>query len=256
MKEINTGHINQIITTIQGEGNYTGYPVILIRFNGCNLNCPMCDSKYTWAQKKDDLYTFNEIEKQINDQIVKYPNIHNMMITGGEPLQQPELLKFLIDRYSKSFQIQIETNGFNSSNFDFKFFKSKNIQLNISPKLNLKAYPTKITFENIINSIFKTYTQLKIYHISYIFKLVYCKDWEGSILIFYDCIIGDNINHSRFWMMPLTPNYIDKDFNDKYKKSCFETIDFCKKYGFKYSPRIHVDLFKSDRSESTRHINF
>ena len=41
-------YVSQMIPTVQGEGNFTGVPSLLIRLLGCNLHCNFCDSKYTW----------------------------------------------------------------------------------------------------------------------------------------------------------------------------------------------------------------
>jgi len=243
-----TGYINQIICTIQGEGNCIGYPVILIRFNGCNLNCPMCDSKYTW-QKNRNPYSFSDIASQIEAMITKYPNIYNFMITGGEPFYQPKLLKFIIDKYNTSHNIQIETNGFDIANLDI--IHSKNIQLIISPKLKSKDYKADITSQQIIDSFEMLCLLLLENDIKHIFKLVYCKATEQKLLTFYQVLMTFKLyKSSNFWIMPLTPSYSTMNFNNKYKQSCFDTINFCKEYGFNYSPRIHVDLFKSDNSEN------
>jgi len=250
---VNIGYINQIITTIQGEGNTVGYPIILVRFDGCNLKCPMCDTKHTWTPSKKNRYTYEEIKEKIDEQIKQYPNILNLLITGGEPFYQPELLKFLINEYSLRYNIEIETNGYIILDFNYwDILKNNFIQLNISPKLELEAYPfRKITNEDILKTFYKLHKKIKENHINYIFKLVYCKEWEDRILNFYNFIDTTNIERIIFWMMPLTPPYNTSNFAEKYRKNCLDTVTFCKKYGFKYSPRIHVDLFKDDICEKS-----
>jgi len=39
--------VADIFYSIQGEGPFQGIPHIFIRFNGCNLKCIYCDSKYS-----------------------------------------------------------------------------------------------------------------------------------------------------------------------------------------------------------------
>lgn len=41
-----TYKINEIFYTLQGEGFYTGTPSLFIRFSGCNLQCPFCDTSH------------------------------------------------------------------------------------------------------------------------------------------------------------------------------------------------------------------
>ena len=38
--------INEIFYSIQGEGYFTGTPTVFVRFSGCNLRCPFCDTEH------------------------------------------------------------------------------------------------------------------------------------------------------------------------------------------------------------------
>jgi len=42
--------VMEIFTSIQGEGAMMGIPVDFIRFSGCNLACPWCDTKESWVK--------------------------------------------------------------------------------------------------------------------------------------------------------------------------------------------------------------
>lgn len=95
-------HINEIFSTLQGEGFYTGRPSIFIRFSGCNIKCPFCDTLH----QKSRLYTLDQICEQIN----VWPNIRHVVLTGGEPgLQVDEALITALHKAGK--YVAIETNG-------------------------------------------------------------------------------------------------------------------------------------------------
>ena len=77
--------------SIDGEGPTAGELATFIRFQGCNLRCSWCDTKYSWA-KEDITEKLNayEIYKYIKNNKVK-----NVTLTGGEPLIQNNIEEFL-----------------------------------------------------------------------------------------------------------------------------------------------------------------
>jgi len=93
--------INEIFYSIQGEGHWTGIPMVFIRLAGCNYNCEFCDTDYT-----------EKINLQISTILTRvrgYP-IRNICITGGEPFLQ-DLLPLVSELHKLGFFIHIETNG-------------------------------------------------------------------------------------------------------------------------------------------------
>ena len=95
--------INEIFYSLQGEGHYTGIPAVFIRFSGCNLKCPFCDTEH-------DDYTEMD-EDSIVGKVSEYPASH-VVITGGEPTLQ--LTASLVDKlHAAGKYVQIETNGNN-----------------------------------------------------------------------------------------------------------------------------------------------
>ena len=38
--------VNEIFYSLQGEGFFSGTPSLFIRFSGCNLKCPFCDTQH------------------------------------------------------------------------------------------------------------------------------------------------------------------------------------------------------------------
>src|SRR5258708_27539788 len=41
--------VNDCYVCIQGEGSQTGVAMALLRLHGCDVGCPWCDTKETWA---------------------------------------------------------------------------------------------------------------------------------------------------------------------------------------------------------------
>lgn len=98
-----TMKINEIFYSVQGEGFHAGTPAVFIRFSGCNLKCPFCDTNH---------FTGNEMSvSDIIEEITKYP-ARLIIITGGEPslFLTDELVNKLHD---KGKYVAVETNGTN-----------------------------------------------------------------------------------------------------------------------------------------------
>lgn len=93
--------INETFYSLQGEGFYTGTPAFFIRFSGCNLACPFCDTQHADGilRSLDSLL----------DEAGGCPSRH-VVLTGGEPsLFADATLTAGLHRIGKF--IAIETNG-------------------------------------------------------------------------------------------------------------------------------------------------
>ncbi len=105
---MSTFKIAEKFISINGEGTRAGQLAVFIRFTGCNLNCSYCDTK--WANQKDTSYELMT-EDEICDYILS-TGIKNVTVTGGEPLIQPDIEKFIETlSYNTDLNIEIETNG-------------------------------------------------------------------------------------------------------------------------------------------------
>lgn len=93
--------INEIFYSLQGEGYWTGTPMVFVRFSGCNLACPFCDTQHKNGKEMS--------EEEIVAEIAKYPAAW-VLFTGGEPSLQ--LTASLIEKVHKiGKKVAIETNG-------------------------------------------------------------------------------------------------------------------------------------------------
>lgn len=96
--------VSEMVETLIGEEPAAGYPCLLIRLSGCNLRCKWCDTQ----SKNEFVEDYSVVELIVKAQKTALPWI---LLTGGEPLLQPEtpcLVKGLIE---SGFKVLIETNG-------------------------------------------------------------------------------------------------------------------------------------------------
>lgn len=93
--------INEIFYSLQGEGRNTGRAAIFVRFSGCNLRCPFCDT---------DFASYQEMSvEDILDAIEPYSS-RFVVLTGGEPTLQVDDA-FVAVLHSYGYELAIETNG-------------------------------------------------------------------------------------------------------------------------------------------------
>ena len=267
--------ISQLIPTVQGEGPSVGTPVLLIRMGNCNLDCEWCDTSWSNNLKIKDVKKFSSRNKilpftvdetsiddfinYLNEQFLNKFSINTILLTGGEPLMNKEFVGSLIYNKNSNLKnitkIEIETNGtlLNDKTDKMLFYHwDKTIQINVSPKLDPGYYRSdKIkTVDDIISLFDENYREsyqkiLEETPTTITWKFVYSKAEEEII----DKFIRDIPYVSNICIMPLTPDYLEykteMKFLEDFRKSSYDTIDYCMRKGYVFSPRAHVWVFNN-----------
>ena len=117
--------INEIFSSIDGEGIRTGYLTTFIRTFGCNLSCSYCDTKYACIVSDEESDQF--VTMTVEEIVAKCDELGNYRVTftGGEPLIQkdaPELVAALLEA---GYEVNIETNGA----VDIRPFETKMVEI-------------------------------------------------------------------------------------------------------------------------------
>lgn len=86
-----TYEVAEYFVSINGEGPLAGQLAVFVRLKGCNLACEYCDTK--WANEPDAAFTAMTAEEI--HQAIKETGIHNVTLTGGEPLARPHIAGLL-----------------------------------------------------------------------------------------------------------------------------------------------------------------
>jgi 7-carboxy-7-deazaguanine synthase len=122
--------IAELYPSIQGEGQFAGTPSVFVRTTGCNLRCWFCDTPFTsWQPEGRQM----EMADLLRDVLAF--EIEHVVLTGGEPLLQPNCVPFCEALLNASRFVTIETAG--------TFFRPAPASLmSISPKLS-NSSPSK-----------------------------------------------------------------------------------------------------------------
>ncbi len=103
--------ITEVFHSIQGEGKYTGYEQVFVRFFECNMHCVWCDTPHsigdTTRHYKE--YGLEELMAEIQG---LWPGCDSVSLTGGEPLMQVDFIQMLLPLLKQEkMAIYLETNG-------------------------------------------------------------------------------------------------------------------------------------------------
>ncbi|MBM4286424.1 MAG: radical SAM protein [Deltaproteobacteria bacterium] len=90
--------------SLLGESTRAGLPAFFIRLAGCNLRCRYCDTPYAWEGGE---------ERSVVSLLAAAGArpVRRVLVTGGEPLLQPQVHPLLEGLLAAGCTVLLETNG-------------------------------------------------------------------------------------------------------------------------------------------------
>jgi 7-carboxy-7-deazaguanine synthase len=225
--------IAEIFYSIQGEGLLAGVPSIFIRTSGCNLRCHWCDTPYASWKPEGPEMSIEEILKKISEW-----DCNHIVLTGGEPMIAPDLPELAAVLKKQKKHITIETAGTilpNGIPCDLASISPKLSNSTPSPERDpawaKKHEATRLQPEVISEWIRK-----------YPFQLKFVVSSENDLVEIKNLL-------SRIPPVPsdkilLMPEGID--VKALATRSPW-LVDICKREGFRFCPRLHIELFGHTR---------
>ncbi|MBV9937029.1 MAG: 7-carboxy-7-deazaguanine synthase QueE [Acidobacteriaceae bacterium] len=223
--------ISEIFYSIQGEGALVGVPSVFVRTSGCNLRCKWCDTPYTSWQPEGREMAVAEIVKIVKD----YPSRH-VVVTGGEPMIAPGMTELTEALHESGLHITIETAGTVATPVTCDL-------MSISPKLSSStpferengrwaAQHERLRYQpDVLRHLTNSYDyQLK-------FVLTSPNDLDEIERMCRDL----QIPTSRVMLMP------EGTKREAISEKALWIVDVCKNKGYRYSPRLHIDLWGDRR---------
>ncbi|HNQ12072.1 MAG TPA: 7-carboxy-7-deazaguanine synthase QueE [Bacteroidia bacterium] len=135
--------VMEMFHSLQGEGYNSGMSSFFIRLGGCDVGCHWCDVKESWNAANHPNLSIEEIKTKIN-----YPNIKNIVITGGEPCMY-DLTELTNSLKQQEKYLMLETSGAYPihGNFDWICVSPKKFKAPITEALT-RANELKIIVYN------------------------------------------------------------------------------------------------------------
>ncbi len=88
--------------------DFPGHTACTVFTGGCNFRCPFCHNALLVTELDEDFYT----EEEIFEHLEKRKNVlDGVAVTGGEPLLQKDIERFLYEIKDKGFAVKLDTNG-------------------------------------------------------------------------------------------------------------------------------------------------
>lgn len=220
--------ISEIFFSIQGEGRLIGMPSTFIRTAGCNLRCVWCDTPYTSWKPEGKNWTVKAILREIE----KYPARH-VVVTGGEPLLAREIQELAAALKQAGVHVTIETAA--------TLFKPVTCDLvSLSPKLS-HSTPWKKAQGKFAGMHDKRRLNLDViqkFIDGYDHQLKFVVDQKRDFDEIQE-ILGrlKNVDPSRVLIMAQGTTARGL------RRKAGWIVEGCKRFGFGYTPRLHIELF-------------
>jgi 7-carboxy-7-deazaguanine synthase len=220
--------IAEIFYSVQGEGALAGVPSVFVRTSGCNLRCVWCDTPYTSWQPEGAERPIESIVAEVN----QYRAEH-VVITGGEPMIAPGIEE-LTRRLPQ--HITIETAGTVAADVRCDL-------MSISPKLSNStprerdggrwaAQHERLRYQpDVLRRLMRQYPH----------QLKFVIADPGDLTEVLEILRDTGADRGRVILMPEGTDAAMLAERSRW------LVEICKQERFRFSPRLHVDLWGNRR---------
>lgn len=227
--------ISEVFYSVQGEGSLVGVPSVFIRTSGCNLRCRWCDTPYASWRPTGDERSVESLLAEVDTFPTRY-----VVVTGGEPMVAKEMPELLAGLRAAGKHITIETAGTVAPNgvacdlasLSPKLANSTPSVDDISPDWVKRHEQTRLQPE-----VLRSWLE----HCDYQLKFVISRQADIEEAAAVVDSIGIPVAPERVLLMPEGVSM--EAMRERYDL----LVDTCKARGWRFSPRLHIDLFGNKR---------
>ncbi len=274
--------VAELFYSLQGEGQYIGTPSIFLRVFGCNFQCqgfsmprgelsqerlnidpkkyeryedlPLvhtgCDSYASWDSRFKHLSPMLSVEEIVDriQQLLpdgKFSEDKHLILTGGEPLLgwqrvYPALFDEIRLRKMNLCQVTFETNG--TQDLDINLVESiADHDIDVTFSVSSKLPSSGESWDDAIKpEVIKKYYSAG--QLTY-FKWVVSNEDDYNDIVRavdeYRKVLGYRMDYIPIYLMPAGGTTMHYDNNERW------VADLAMKNGWRYTPRLQVQLWKN-----------
>ena len=220
--------IAEIFYSIQGEGSLMGVPSVFVRTSGCNLRCSWCDTPYTsWNPEGEDLSI-----DEILDRTAQFTTARHVVLTGGEPMIAPGIAELSRRLREREMHITIETAGTVFAEVACDLMSISPKLANSTPEGVFRAQHERLRLQpDVLKRLMSSY--------DYQLKFVISREQDVNEA----CTIANEVGAPPCKVI-LMPEGVTVETLEERGAWIAE---LCKRYGFRFSPRLHIHLYGNRR---------
>jgi 7-carboxy-7-deazaguanine synthase len=224
--------VAEIFFSVQGEGILAGVPSAFVRTTGCPLRCAWCDSPYTSWEPVGESISVDAILARLTG----FPTRH-VVVTGGEPLVAAGIEELCARLHAAGYHITVETAGV--------AFKPLPIDLaSLSPKLSNSVphqredgrFALRHDQLRLQPAVLRAFMEQGPYQLKFVIEQPH--DVNEVLALLYQL---PPVEPARVLLMPQGISREELAARGPW------VAELCKKHGFRYCPRIHIELYGHQR---------
>lgn len=226
--------ICEIFHSLQGEGELTGVSSVFVRTSGCNLRCNWCDTPYASWNPEGTQMSLDEIVAEIG----KHPARH-VVLTGGEPMIAKEMRDLAARLKQRGYHITIETAATVAPEGIACDLAS------LSPKLKNSAPDERASpaWREKHEATRWQPAVVKAWLANYGYQLKFVVSQEADVDEIEAMLaqVGHDIPRAKVLLMP------EGTTVEALRAKAGWLGELCKARGYRYAPRLHIELYGNRR---------
>jgi 7-carboxy-7-deazaguanine synthase len=222
-------YVAETFTSLQGEGVLAGAPSFFIRTSGCNLRCRWCDTPYaSWLPEGERRSVGSLVDEAVE------AGVAHVVVTGGEPLLQREIGALTRGLAEAGRHITVETAGSVDPEFHCDLLSLSPKTANSDPPGDHRERHRQLRLElEPVRRLLRRFPE---------HQLKFVVEGAGDlpeILLLLDSV--GVVETARVQLMAQGCSAAEV------AERAPEVAALCLEHGFRYTPRLQLDLFGGGR---------